>query len=101
MAAQTITRDIAPRMEFSSPGGGSLLVRVYNTKGGIEWEGLFSTATVLAMFGAALTGASPSISNGGAGGLVYIPKNVGAGANADGRLTSGGQLNPQANIDVA
>ena len=101
MAAQTIANTIAPRMEFSSPGGGSLQVDVYDTVGSIAWRGVFSTATVLAMFGAALTGAAPSISNGAAGGLKYIPKNIGPGANADGRLQSGGQLPPNAPIDVA
>lgn len=101
MAAQTITNAIAPRIELISPGGGSLVIKVYNTLGSLEWVMEMSTATVLAAFGAALSGASPALFNGGTGNLTYIPKNVLGGANPDGRLSSGGQLVPQVPVDVA
>lgn len=101
MAAQKIDNTIAPRAEFSSPGGNSVVVKIFNSLGGLEWIFEISTATWLAMTGAALTGAAPSISNGGAGGITYIPKNVIGGANSDGRLTSGGQIVPEAPADVA
>src|SRR5579863_10158551 len=101
MAAQTITSAIAPRFEFSSPGGNSVVVRYIDSPNGIHSEIEISTATWLAMTGAALTGAAPSISNGGAGGITYIPKNVAPGANADGRASLGGQLPPNVAADVA
>src|SRR5579864_6193499 len=96
MAAQTITNAIAPRFEFSSPGGNSVVVRYIDSPNGIHSEIEISTATWLAMTGAALTGAAPSISNGGAGGITYIPKNVASNPVGDGRLTFGGQLSPEA-----
>lgn len=96
MAAQTITNNIAPRLEFYSPDGNGVRVRLYDTKGNIAYEHCISTATWLAMTGAALTGASPSISNGGAGGIVYLPKNVGPSPFSDGRSVSGGHVNPVA-----
>lgn len=101
MAAQTITNQIAPRLEFSSPAGGSVVVKIYDTIGNLWGLCEISTATWLAMTGAALTGAAPSISNGGAGGVTYIPKNVASNPIGDGRITFGGQLNPQLPVDVA
>lgn len=101
MAAQTITNLIAPRLEFYSPGGSSVVVRIFDTQGNIWGICEISTATWLAMTGAALTGAAPSISNGGVGGLSYIPKNVASNPIGDGRITYGGQLNPQQPVDVA
>jgi|SRR5436190_18771195 len=95
MAAQTITNQVAPRIEFYSPDGNGVRVRIYNTQGGIEWECRISTATWLAMTGAALTGAAPSISNGGAGGVIYLPKNVNS-IKGDGSLDSGAQIDPVA-----
>ena len=47
------------------------------------------------MTGAALTGAAPSISNGGAGGVIYLPKNVNS-IKGDGSLDSGAQIDPVA-----
>jgi|SRR5437762_5682314 len=101
MAAQTIANTVTPRFEFYSPGGGSLVVKFIDSPQGIHAEIEISTATVLAMFGAALSGASPALYNGGAGGLTYIPKNVLPGANTDGRASLGGQLAPNVPVDVA
>lgn len=101
MAAQTITNLIAPRLEFSSPGGGSVIIKIFDTVGNIWGICEISTATWLAMTGAALTGVAPSISNGGPGGITYIPKNVYSNPIGDGRITYGGQLNPVAAVDVA
>ena len=101
MAAQTITNQIAPRIELISPGGGSLVIKVYDTVGNLYALTEMSTATVLAAFGAALSGNSPALYNGGVGGLTYIPKNVASNPIGDGRMTFGGQLSPESPVDVA
>lgn len=82
MAAKTITRAIAPRVEFYSPAGGGFEMRIYDSLNNIQWQGCFDGATYTAL---------KAVLDAGAAG-TYIPKNVGPGPNTDGRLSSGGSL---------
>ena len=82
---------VAPYLEFYSPDGVSVRIRVYDTPENIAWENDIGGATWAAMAGT-LGGA---LYAGGAGGVVYIPYNANS-LKADGSMNPGGKLPPEA-----
>jgi hypothetical protein len=86
----SVRASVAPYLEFYSPDGVSVRVRVYDTPENVAFECDIGGATWAAMAGT-LGGV---LYNGGTGTVVYLPYNANS-FKGDGSMNFGGKLAPE------